>query len=524
MNNRTNPTQAPAGQCVSAPIRLGLTVLIALLSGCATVQAPLKSDLAAADPQQQSCADWFQQLDATVDHAGTRDAGAYRIPGFPYLRLDRFSASFTAQAKRDPQAFGAWIARLEALDASARDDEIRNLPSRFFPIGDIDTPEAARARTRQCAARLAHVDLATASGRALLFDRARVPDNYSTWDRVLGLYAIMKYPFSAGVSEWHRAAREMFRKAGAGQAPDPGIRRYEPAAVPSAQRQIGAIFSKVRKDALGIPEFTPAQRELLFKAYAPAYEIATTGAYDLFGPLSWRGGPSPEVDTSHPTVYRRLAYTRFHGVVLTQLEYTIWFPERPSSGPLDLLAGRLDGVVFRVTLDANGAPLVYDTVHPCGCYHMFIPTARVRPLPAPEPGIEWAFIPKTLPALEAGARVAVRIASGTHYVVNVRPDDHAPALRYRLEPAEDLHALPAPDHTTRSAFGPDGLVPGTERGERFLFWPMGIASSGAMRQSDIRATAFIGRRHFDDADLIEKRFSLSSARASTPREANAQRP
>jgi hypothetical protein len=51
-------------------------------------------------------------------------------------------------------------------------------------------------------------------------------------------------------------------------------------------------------------------------------------------------------------------------------------------------------------------------------------------------------------------------------------------------------------------------VRGTERGERFLFWPMGIANAGAMRQWGRQATAFVGRRHFDDADLFEKRFVL----------------
>ncbi|MBL8510596.1 MAG: hypothetical protein JNM52_03025 [Betaproteobacteria bacterium] len=57
-----------------------------------------------------------------------------------------------------------------------------------------------------------------------------------------------------------------------------------------------------------------------------------------------------------------------------------------------------------------------------------------------------------------------------------------------------------------SLYGPDGLVADTARGERFLFWPMGIASPGAMRQWGHHATAFVGRRHFDDADLIERRF------------------
>ena len=63
-----------------------------------------------------------------------------------------------------------------------------------------------------------------------------------------------------------------------------------------------------------------------------------------------------------------------------------------------------------------------------------------------------------------------------------------------------------PEGGTRSAFGPDGIVAGSERLESLFFWPMGIANAGAMRQWGRHATAFLGRRHFDDADLLEKRF------------------
>jgi len=66
--------------------------------------------------------------------------------------------------------------------------------------------------------------------------------------------------------------------------------------------------------------------------------------------------------------------------------------------------------------------------------------------------------------------------------------------------------LPDPAGGRRSLYGPDGLVAGSERGERWLLWPMGIASPGAMRQWGRHPTAFVGRRHFDDPYLIDGAF------------------
>ena len=494
---------------------LGAASLLILAAGCTTIEAPLKSELESPSSALRLCANWFEQLDATIDRAGVRDAGAYRIPGFPYLRVDRFSASFRDQAKDNPQAFDAWVTRLKALDTKAREYEIRNLPPQFFPLAGIDDQAAARVNTQSCAAQLAREDLDNAAQRDLLVARAKVPDNYANWDRVLGLYSVASIPFSKGVEGWHQEAAQMFRKAKVERNLATGVVRYESATKPVTGEQITAIFSHLNTDALGIPQFTDEERDLLFQAYAPAYEIETTGEYDRFGPLSWRNGPAPEVDPTRPVAYRRLAFTRYYRKTLTQLAYTIWFPERPSSGATDLLAGRLDGVVFRVTLGIDGTPLVYDTIHPCGCYHMFFPTARVKLLPAQQPVIEWAFVPLRLPAIAAAQRVAVRIASRTHYVVDARPDTDASGIAYQFADDNDLRALSTADHRTRSAFGSDGIVPGTERGERFLFWPMGIDNSGAMRQWGTHATAFIGRRHFDDADLIERRFEMSSGGQTT---------
>jgi hypothetical protein len=95
-------------------------------------------------------------------------------------------------------------------------------------------------------------------------------------------------------------------------------------------------------------------------------------------------------------------------------------------------------------------------------------------------------------------------------VVGVRADVSREGTLYTLRDENELRRLPLPGGGSRSLYGPNGLVAGTERGERFLFWPMGIASAGATRQWGHHATAFVGRRHFDDADLIERRFEIAA--------------
>ena len=239
--------------------------------------------------------------------------------------------------------------------------------------------------------------------------------------------------------------------------------------------------------------------------------LARAEVPDRYGALEWRAGRVPAVDADTPVLYQRVTATRYRGVWLLQLVYSLWFPERPAQGHLDLLAGALDAVVLRITLAPDdGRPLLVDTIHGCGCYHLYFPTPDATLRADAPAGVEWAYAPARLPALRPGERVVVRLASATHYVVGVARDEGAPGRPYALRDEDTLRTLPTPQGTTRSVFGPDGLVAGSERAERFFFWPMGIASAGAMRQWGHHATAFVGRSHFDDADLIERRFVIPS--------------
>ena len=74
------------------------------------------------------------------------DPGAFRVEGFPYLRVNRFLASFREEAG-DKVAFTAWVDRMQALDQEARRFEIANLPT---APGSANDPGGLNTRVASC--------------------------------------------------------------------------------------------------------------------------------------------------------------------------------------------------------------------------------------------------------------------------------------------------------------------------------------------------------------------------------------
>lgn len=101
-------------------------------------------------------------------------------------------------------------------------------------------------------------------------------------------------------------------------------------------------------------------------------------------------------------VYRRISCTRFGGEYLAQLNHIVWFPERPRVSAWDLLGGHLDGIIWGVTLDSGGRPLMYDAMHDCGCYHMFFPAAPLAVREAAGQEAEPILVAGRAPRLAAG--------------------------------------------------------------------------------------------------------------------------
>ncbi|UCH49920.1 MAG: hypothetical protein JSU95_09275 [Betaproteobacteria bacterium] len=496
-------------QRASELLTVAASLLLLAFAGCATVQQPQRQNLVSDDGQIRDCARSFKELDAVVAGAGVADIAARRVEGFPYLRTDRFTASFAESAISDAPVREAWIDRMRELDAAGRRVEIANLPAAEIDRFDVSGRDELVSLTHQCAALMLATDLRHKSTIELLAQRARVKDDYSSTKRFFGLYAITRLPFYSGVTDWQEEATQKILLARRGEPPEHPVVRYLPPDVPVYSRaQVRELLAGAATDPLGLPQISEQQRERLFATYAPVLEIETTGDFDRIGKLLWSDSDTPAVEVSRPTVYRRLAFTRYEDRTLLQLVYVAWLPERPKDSNTDLLGGQLDGIVWRVTLAPTGEPVLFDSIHPCGCYHTFFPTPRIEPLPSPQRTLEWAFTPAVLPSIGEDSRLVISAETRTHYLRNVWPAESGDGTPYSFADYDELRTLPLPTGGSRSAFGPNGLVPGTERGERYLFWPMGIASPGAMRQSGTQATAFVGRRHFDDADLIELRFRL----------------
>jgi hypothetical protein len=274
----------------------------------------------------------------------------------------------------------------------------------------------------------------------------------------------------------------------------------------------GSQIANIKRDALGVPQPDARQTAALLARHAPIIALAGRTDDDRIGAVQLDAQGRSVVDTGRPAVYGRIAFMHWQGEIRIQLIYTAWFPRRPPESSADLLAGHLDGIVLRLTMDADERIDMIDSIHPCGCWHQFIPVGDWQVQPAPVAREEWAFVARRLASVPPGHRVRIRVSAGAHMLEGIDSVDRQPGIagsaadHYTLLPDDSLRSLALPSGGRRSLYDPRGFVPGTDRAEAWLFWPMGIADAGTMRQWGHHATAFVGRRHFDYADLLERRF------------------
>lgn len=475
--------------------------MIALLCGCAS--APQLADQ--GDPRTGFCLAELDRLDQTVARERVSDGGAQRLEGFPWLRVTRPLASFRGEVT-DGARFHAWLSHLGRADAIARAYELDNLPQSAYrrvaqrwqdraPVSNL--PASLTEGIAACQEHLNRLLEQIPSTQETLRRVARADDEYRTWQRAIGLYPLLRWFMLPRIKAYQSERAKVFR----GEAPLGTIRFAAPA---SGLPHAVGLKQKIPRDALGIPRLDDQVAQRMLDAYAPVWAVSVDSPADLPSAIVLDAVGRPVADVTRPTEYRRLSWTRFRDEVLAQLNYVLWFPARPRIGPLDLYGGHLDAVVWRVTLNRNGKPIAYDSIHACGCYHALFPGRGWRLRETPR-GMEPVASPAKAPEPGPGERMVVRLEPRTHYLAGLGTTRaSAEATPVATAPLEQLRSLPLPGGGRASAFASSGLIPSSARLERFLLWPYGVPSAGAMRQWGTHAIAFVGRRHFDDPFLLEK--------------------
>jgi len=452
--------------------------------------------------KRAQCDYLIDRIDQRIADREVGDAEASRIQGFPTLRINRFLASFKNELQGQAE-FTAWVRRLRSLDREGRQVELQNL-------GAANIAESIA----ECAELLLEIDLQKPEFKERLIAAAHAPRHYNDAVRAVGLYPLTQIGVALGFDRWKADNLPEF-ELDADIWADTETRYALKGRALATQDETATFIALSAQNTLNIQDLDGGVFADLAARYAPVFAVAEASGADQIGRPFWKeSDTAPRTDLEDPTLYVRLAHARMDGEVLPQLVYTIWFPARPVEGPFDILGGALDGLVWRVTLGRDGRPLIYDSFHACGCYHLFFPADGIKRVPVTQDDDlrEEPLTPQTAPVLMEDERLVLHIASGSHYLrgLSVTSDwKAATPLRVIDEhaaPEFGLRSLAGENRSRRSLFGPDGIVPGTERTERFILWPMGISSPGAMRQWGTHATAFVGEGHADDPFLFDEAF------------------
>jgi hypothetical protein len=94
--------------------------------------------------------------------------------------------------------------------------------------------------------------------------------------------------------------------------------------------------------------------------------------YDMIGEARLKreaDGKLTSFVAGSPKVYAIVKKLPIEGRDHYQLTYTAWYPAHPRMKAFDVEEAEIDSCVLRVTLDSENAPLFYETIAACGCFH-----------------------------------------------------------------------------------------------------------------------------------------------------------
>ena len=257
---------------------------------------------------------------------------------------------------------------------------------------------------------------------------------------------------------------------------------------------------------------------------------------DYFGEVYLSGNSlaeaTPGIHTDRPTLYAYQVEKEIQGILTKQLIYTQWYPEHPAMKGFDPEAGPMEGWTFRITLNRENQPLMYESVSNCGCYYKVFPTEQMEAWSKAEhPEVEDdkvfhlehdlarkidAVVPELVAVPKGPAqRTSLFYSAGHHQLITIRLESQlaesgaaTTGQRYALLPYKQLENLPFNNYRA-SLFGEDGLVRKADRPECSLLTPSGLYHAGHPRQRETQMIYF-DQADFDDPKLFETYLRLPS--------------
>lgn len=469
-----NPTATPR-QPLSWP---GIALLVALSPLSATGIEPPDNIHDTIAEHLETCGPQYADVNARIDDAATGDAGYYPVEEYPWVRTDRLMASFVGELD-STLALDVWLAQLRDNEGFARNIELKNLgmplKERSLLLNDL----------RLCAVWLSMQAAADPETRKPFLEAVRAPAELDPADFA---------PVDDRQAAKNTAEVEAdFRSAAAADETRTVAWHAERQPDMKSIGEVLAIYTENPKDVLGRVGMVSSSWDALAHFYAPRLVTAADRKTDQLGAPAWTGDQQPGIDREDPVVHWQATYARYGDDSLIQLNYMLWFGDT---------RGRLnDGLIWRVTLDPTGQPLVFESMNMDGTKHLWFPTKRLTQRGQPA-GL--------IPAGQVSDAVAgLRLEAETRHVTGlVEADGELGDDRrsYRLAPYEALLSLPTPDGGTRSLFDPEGFVAGVPRAD----------DTPGMRQLGRHSLAPREAWFFDDPALLARTFDLSIITARAP--------
>ncbi len=465
-----------------------------------------------ADRPEQALA-FFNELDKIVKSGSKENVAFEKVPGFPYLKTDRFLAELKNHLTSEPRRTN-WVEYLRERDFEVRSSEINALSSEEIKrlLENTKLPGPPVHRTvhdfyRRYSEILYEHDKQQQYYVDALIESVSVADDYSTAMRTFGLYPLAYLPvvyFSDRafdkIRDWHQRPLDAFENQGE-------LISYN-SALPNNHVNVSNILETADVDSFGLPMLSDQDVTLIARAFAPVILQDTAGDYDRIGTFEWKGSQAL-INTESASVYYYLSYGLIRDQPVIQINYSFWYTEREGKLAPWFEEGTFDGLTIRYSLDRTGNPIMLDIMNNCGCYHFFVPNAEfVESVKKPDFELD-PLVPKWLPDFDTNSPLLFRVNSGWHQVEHISSSTvPAHKVTYQLIPYKNLEALPTDHNQTINLFDNEGIMKGSYRIEPYIFFSMGIPKVGYMRQRGNHPIKMVGREHFDNPLLFNRNFTF----------------